>query len=440
MKQFLIVLAFFFVHASNAQDKYLFNGDISNEIFFQDIALYTIGESFDVASLKKDFQKAFPEIPIIEKAPDAIDRNMIALNHYENAQQDFPTYDLEFMQYFATSLSDRQKQLLVKSKEAIVFSVYGLKKDTWTLGKKLNQFIHQAAKDKALIVFDMGTAEYFTPEAWNASRLSSWTEEIPYLADQITIHTYRESEFCRSITLGMQKFGLPDILINNGSCYSSESSMRLINTLAQYISHHPTIYKNQLLLDLDKIPSKVFRTKVYPELQENAVKKAILKFNEGKQEDGDPYNVLLEINFQDPAYATPQESQEQTISKLFGYTESISYAEHDDALMEASERARAKLPELSSLFNKGMDAGYSLLLKAPFETDEGGVEWMWVEVTQWNENNIEGILQNEPFHIKNLKAGATVSTKQDDIFDYLLYLPDGSSQGNETGEILKKKD
>jgi uncharacterized protein YegJ (DUF2314 family) len=64
---------------------------------------------------------------------------------------------------------------------------------------------------------------------------------------------------------------------------------------------------------------------------------------------------------------------------------------------------------------------------------------MWIEVIGWGET-IKGILQNEPFNVPNLRAGAEVHVTQDKIFDYIRYYPDGTSEGNETGKLIQVLD
>ena len=112
---------------------------------------------------------------------------------------------------------------------------------------------------------------------------------------------------------------------------------------------------------------------------------------------------------------------------------------HDDELLAASERAKDKILEFYDKFSKGLSAGSHLLIKFPFENVAGEREWMWVEVVKWNEKEINGILQNDPQIVKSLKAGQEVTKNIDDMFDYILYFPDGTQQGNETGKIISKK-
>ena len=79
-----------------------------------------------------------------------------------------------------------------------------------------------------------------------------------------------------------------------------------------------------------------------------------------------------------------------------------------------------------------------MLLKAPFETSSGGNEWMWVEVSSWKGGAIDGLLGNEPAEVPGLHAGATVRVNEKDIFDYIFYKADGSTEGNETGREIEK--
>jgi uncharacterized protein YegJ (DUF2314 family) len=62
---------------------------------------------------------------------------------------------------------------------------------------------------------------------------------------------------------------------------------------------------------------------------------------------------------------------------------------------------------------------------------------MWVEITAWEGANIKGMLKNEPFNIPSLHGGQVVKVRQEDVFDYIRYYPDGRKEGNETGAIIE---
>ena len=125
------------------------------------------------------------------------------------------------------------------------------------------------------------------------------------------------------------------------------------------------------------------------------------------------------------------------LTNLFGFIDEIEFTSHDEEVMQASEKARERLPDLQKQFANGLEPGYSIMLKAPFAADDGGNEWMWVEVLEWTRDSIKGILQNDPFRIASLTRGTIVDIKEEDVFDYILYLPDGTAEGDETGKVIR---
>ena len=79
-----------------------------------------------------------------------------------------------------------------------------------------------------------------------------------------------------------------------------------------------------------------------------------------------------------------------------GAEETVAYVKHNGELSEASARATRHLPELKKAFRVGLPPGEFIELKAPFEVPEGGNEYMWVEVTEWDEDGtFSGTIQSE---------------------------------------------
>jgi uncharacterized protein YegJ (DUF2314 family) len=214
----------------------------------------------------------------------------------------------------------------------------------------------------------------------------------------------------------------------------------LINATIQTLFEHPFINADSTLtIKLEAIGNKNLREFLLSDIKENASKVARIKLKHVEREEGDNYATQLLISFEDENFSSPQEEGNSIVTSLFGAEDSLMYTSHDDELLNASARARQRFPELKKLFNNGLEPGYSIMVKIPFETDEGGNEWMWVEVTKWSNDDMKGILQNDPFEIKDLKAGALIDFFESDIFDYILSKPDGSFEGNETGEILERR-
>ena len=95
---------------------------------------------------------------------------------------------------------------------------------------------------------------------------------------------------------------------------------------------------------------------------------------------------------------------------------------------------------MSSTTRTGFPHGAHLIVKAPFKTDKGDNEWMWVEVTSWKGDRMEGILINEPFHVPTLHEGADVVVSQQTLYDYMYTRVGGESEGGETDQILLRRE
>ena len=342
--------------------------------------------------------------------------------------------DLEYLKYSSYGLTDREKKRLQKSNHALILDFTSNKEDLISSIKNTNDFIFNLIKNKEAVVYDPETRETFGKEYWKENRLIS--NESVNLANHITIHFYQKDEFCRAITLGMLKFGLPDIVIEDLSCNSGVELASFINLIAQTLFEKQTLEKDGVLkLDIKTIKNETLKSILLSDLFENATKQAEVRLVESELEEGDPENRLIEIAFSSD---NPQIEHNETMTKLFGSEDKISMLKHDDKLEAASERAKTKIPKLKKLFLDGLPLNSHLLIKFPFDNKDGEREWMWVEITKWKADIIDGLLQNEPRLIPTLKAGQKVSKNINDMFDYILFKPDGSQEGNETGKIIMK--
>jgi uncharacterized protein YegJ (DUF2314 family) len=127
------------------------------------------------------------------------------------------------------------------------------------------------------------------------------------------------------------------------------------------------------------------------------------------------------------------------MKSLYGATDKLIMAPaNDEALSAAKQRARKRLPGVLQHFARGLAPNERLIVKSPFKTADGQVEYMWVEVRGWRGNAISGTLINEPYWVKGLQAGSPVTVTVEEVFDYIWTKPDGTEEGNETGPILER--
>jgi uncharacterized protein YegJ (DUF2314 family) len=190
-------------------------------------------------------------------------------------------------------------------------------------------------------------------------------------------------------------------------------------------------------VDIRALRSRAFRERRLASLSKGATARATLAIAVGKPEAGDAENRLLELTFEGPRGSAP-ERQDAVLSQIFGAEDATVALDHDAALLAESARARANLLALKPRWLAGHAAGERLMVKAPFRA-VGGDEYMWVDVTTWQGTRIRGLLANDPVHVPDLRAGATVEVEEGSVFDYLLYRQDGTAEGNTTAKLLQRR-
>ncbi len=354
--------------------------------------------------------------------------------------QSYRAPSMALLQRFGRGLSREQAEGLQKADRALILDFAHPAQQASAAMLNALQLTVQVARDTHGLLWDEETREVFTPDAWQKRRIDSWAGNVPDMSQQTVIHAYRSDTLVRAITLGMAKFGLPDVVVSDFSWSSNRPMGNLVNMFAQAMAEGATLQRpGQYDLNLRALKHAAARDPMLASLKPNAAAVAKLSVVNGKWEDGDPRNRLYEIRFD--RYTGPDRYAQQTamLHAAFGADEdTVTRLKHNDELLTASKAANAQLPKLREAFAKGLQPGEFVLVKAPFTTRDGGNEWMWVEVARWNGDTIEGLLKNEPAEVPSLHAGQMVKVSQAKVFDYMRRHPDGREEGNETTKIIMK--
>ena len=415
--------------------------DTTERLAVYQYALYLLpsAKGDPVDTLNSLVESEFSGFSIITEVDGPPSKPLLILTMLDDVQASYAPPDMESIGYAGRGLSREQALAVQKSEKALIIDIGYPARLTPTAFPEALEMMAALAFEHNSLIWDEATREIFTIQAWREQRIDTWNDGLFSAQDHTTIHAYKNGDYVRAITLGMEKFGQPDIVVNDFGWSISRSIGSLINLVTQTLIEGGD-FNDDLSLDVDiqALKNDRVREELLASLLDNAEREVRLQFQPEEPEDGDPDNFILEIRFDTVSGVSTQEQQDVLLSKLFGSEDSITYVEHDAELVAASEAARAKLPQLRSDFNNGLEPGEFLYLKAPFVTSDGGNEWMWVEVIEWDGEIIRGLLQNDPFHVPDLRAGSEVNINMDEIFDYIRYLSDGTSEGNETGRILQK--
>jgi uncharacterized protein YegJ (DUF2314 family) len=386
-----------------------------------------------------------PTVPFLENPKNPPAPPFVGFEEEQAPLKDFPVPDASYFKYAGRGLTKEDITAFQKTDRATRLVLIAPREDVWRIGRKFTELVLEFATATGAYVWDSATRECFHRKAWNEKRLARWpSNAIPDITHQVTIHLYHPkgaSPYLRAITLGMEKFALPDVVIERMIGSDNRPAGNLINFVCQSLAERPMIRSGaKETFRLGALESETLRTNMQSSLKQGATSEVTLALVRGSHQDGDPENKLMELDFRHGNGKTEDERREDLLSKLWGSNDSIVGVKHDEDILEASRRARIRLNELRPAFDKGLPPGSRLLVKAPFARDDEGNEWMWVEVMKWTAvGSIEGVLQNEPFYIRKLKAGSKVQVKASEIFDYKLYREDGTTEGNETGKLMQKQ-
>jgi len=366
---------------------------------------------------------------------------LLSLKYSKNVTKDFAPPTLNSLRYFGRGLSREQGEALQKSPRALIMGFAHPASQSAEGLLRAENFVLDLARQTNAIIWDDETREAFTPDAWEATRIKTWQGKLPDISKQIVIHAYDNNGHTRAITLGMGRFALPDLVINDSVWSLSTPLGNAINAIAQQLLEAgPPDAKGRMNLKLASLQHTDLRKRLNEGILSGGKGEARLSLLETAAEEGDPDNALAALDFDLHPGPDTTTRQVNFIKALFGsQPDEVVYTKHDAAMQAARDHARAKLPALQKAFARGMAPGEQLLVKAPFTTTDGGNEWMWVEITEWKGDQIKGMLRSDPRHVPSLKAGQMVQARQAEVFDYLRVFPDGRTEGNESSKLLEQR-
>ncbi len=380
----------------------------------------------------------FPEITRTSSYPKTVDKPYLVVSVKSTDEYIVP--DSLSIVYYSYGLSEKQKEDLANCKEVVTVDFIHPTQHIWKGLRSANSLLLQLGRETGGTLWDEETRETFTTDTWKQMRIDTWSEKYPAVYSQTIIHAYKKDSLYRAITLGMAKFGLPDIVVNSFPWSTSDPVTDLINSTAQLLAEGAEIQpKGKLLVNVDSIKNNYLRENITKSLESKASRSGEIELRNSPAEEGDPINRLVEIDFSSYKGNDIHSKQVYLLSQIFGDDDTVSYVDQDDdELQKAINSARSNLPKLRERFNNGLtDSGY-LTIKAPFKVPAGGDEWMWVDVSSWSGSEVKGLLNNEPFHIPNLRKGEYVEVSEEEISDYIFYNSDGSQEGNFTGPVIEK--
>jgi len=342
------------------------------------------------------------------------------------------------LQYFARQVEPAARARLTAKNPVTVVMLRGPAAGTKTL-RAFTALVGALGADLGAVIYDLDTRELWSPAVWSKHRVTDgFSGELPVVDHHIAIHSYRTGDAIRSVTLGMSKLGLPDVVVESGQTMSNANE-RLVEAVCQWMAERGAVpAPGQIPLELAKLAPTSLRASLLEDPGRGATGSANVTVAVGRPDQGDAPNRLMELTFQGFP-GDLGERQMALLRQVFGAHDKVSGASSDDReLLEASRRAKAALHRFRQGFEK-RGLGEQFLVKLPFR-DGDHTEYMWVEVRTWRGSALEGVLQDEPFMLQNVRRGARVKLGEAEIYDWVILRSDGTSEGGETSKILERRE
>ncbi len=241
-------------------------------------------------------------------------------------------------------------------------------------------------------------------------------------------------------TAGMERFGLPELFLADVPTAHVPGTTTLMNATAQTLLERGDLTRDgELDVDATKLTGDWH---VDERKQLGGIGKITWKvtWSRGDAEPGeelDPDQPVLQLSLP----GTKPGSAEALLAALDTFEgaveDKVRHFDYRDELDAAGVKARAALTQLRPHFAKAVPAGEELAVKAPFTTDSGNIEWMWVDVVSIKGATVDGILDNDPDEVSSLKIGARVKVKFAELADFIHARADGTKVGGYSLEVMR---
>ena len=168
----------------------------------------------------------------------------VAAQVLTNVKEAYAPPGLDVLQRFGRGISRRQAEAVQGCKSVLLLDFAYSRQHAWDGMRVALEFASTLARSTGGLLWDEETREMFTPDEWDKRRIADWTEKVPDISKHTVIHAYNTGEYVRAITLGMAKFGLPDIVIDNFSWSLNRNMGHVVNLFGQAIAEGAIVKKD----------------------------------------------------------------------------------------------------------------------------------------------------------------------------------------------------
>lgn len=393
-----------------------------------DLAILTDkGDDAIAAATKIEAVEKALDVPFCGPACDAVKRVIRDKEHFEIETQTGDEMILppkDTIDTIAPGLTPKERESVHKRRAAVTVRVRGdVSKDQ---GAARALFAVTAALAQTLdgLVWDETTRRILSVTQAKAQAITTPIGGSAFNPRAIVIQFYRQPDStARLVTLGMGRFGAPDLSLRGCSMAAGAMLVDAVNALAASIVD-----------GRDALP-------LVAKLKNEAVS---FEVADAERTQGDPDDFVELVPVGGAKGESMREAWDAVTARLFGIAATSVEAKFGKELETAGARARKELPAVLKRFAAGEG---ELFVWGPFliqvdDRADGGPEdeWLWVKVSSCDDKACIGALSNRPMYATNIASGRTMTMPRAKIADWQLRFPDGGVAGGETTKMLQQPD
>jgi hypothetical protein len=220
--------------------------------------------------------------------------------------------------YFGRGLDAAQRHAAAASKGVLIL---GWKLDadpTLDRLRDAQRLALEVAQKTGGTIWDETTGQLFGVLAWKRMRLDGWEGNIPDIRQHILIHYQGQAEPHRAVTVGMVKFGLPDLIVDDVLPSDAERMTNLVEAVAQLLVQGDTPGTSGAFgVNLKEIRHVAARTALMATTGKDAQLTGRVELVPTQARPGDPENRLVTLRFPYPG-ATEAQKVASAITAILG--------------------------------------------------------------------------------------------------------------------------
>jgi uncharacterized protein YegJ (DUF2314 family) len=310
-----------------------------------------------------------------------------------------PRVDDAVLEHAAVDVSPADRAAVARSADPIIVRLSAPTREAARGLHDVERFLACLSESMQGLIWDDAVKLLYGRTAFRQRRVDAWVDDRLPIATEIAIHQVPHGAGLRSLSLGLGKLGLPDLVVDNHPEFLSADVLLLIGRVAEALAADPKALRaGKVTLDGVTVP---FAGLIALDLGDASHQAALLARVAGKKPENE---VVAELD--DPELAAVQKKAQERLAALAG-------------------ELRPEPP-----------AGTLLAVKAMFTADDGRVEWMWVEVKRWDGGHMTGVLGNDPFYVKSLHQGDKVNVEQAQVADYVYRRRGAPAEGGDSDRII----